>query len=175
MAIVKSNYEFLYIDVGKQGRISDGGVLEMTLFYRKLKNGTLNLSDHKENDEELHFVFIGDEAFALHKHLLKPCSQRDLTYERRIFNCRIARTLNIVQNAFGLIASVFRVLHTSINVQPHKINCTVLAICVLRNFLIEIVLHMYNSLTFYRENSNKHEWNQEPGGIVMRMNSSIEN
>lgn len=32
MAIVNSNYEFIYVDVGKNGRISDGGVIETTKF-----------------------------------------------------------------------------------------------------------------------------------------------
>lgn len=38
MAIVNSNYEFIYIDVGKQGRLSDGGVIEATYFFHKRWN-----------------------------------------------------------------------------------------------------------------------------------------
>jgi hypothetical protein len=43
MALVNGNYEFTYVDVGKNGRISDGGVLEHTTFYQKLIQGLLNL------------------------------------------------------------------------------------------------------------------------------------
>lgn len=37
MALVGPDYEFRYVDVWKNGRISDGGVFEYTEFNRKLK------------------------------------------------------------------------------------------------------------------------------------------
>lgn len=36
MAIANANYEFIMVDFGINGRISDGGVLEYTRFYEKL-------------------------------------------------------------------------------------------------------------------------------------------
>jgi hypothetical protein len=114
MVTVNSYHEFLYTDVGKGVRVSDGGVMKVTSFYKKLKNGTLNLPDNKENDEELNYAFTGDEAFAFHRQTLTPDSRRDLTNERRTFTYQIAWTLNVVENEFGLIASVFSVLHISI-------------------------------------------------------------
>lgn len=83
MAIVNAQYEFLYVDVGKNGRISDGGVLGETTFFRHLISDRLKLPDSTETTSNLNFVFIGDEAFALHDHILKPFPQRDLTHERR--------------------------------------------------------------------------------------------
>lgn len=41
MALVNSNYEFIFVDVGKNGRVSDGGVIESTEFYHKLVNRKL--------------------------------------------------------------------------------------------------------------------------------------
>ena len=41
MALVNANYEFIFVDVGKNGRISDGGVIESTKFYHKLIHGKL--------------------------------------------------------------------------------------------------------------------------------------
>lgn len=76
MAVVNHNYEFIYVDVGKQGRISDGGVFDATLFGQCLKNNSLNLPDGNENDEGLNFVFLGDDAFPLHDHILKPFPQK---------------------------------------------------------------------------------------------------
>ncbi|KAB0803454.1 hypothetical protein PPYR_00424 [Photinus pyralis] len=43
MALVNSDYQFIYVDVGKNGRISDGGVLEYTEFHRKLIEGKKDL------------------------------------------------------------------------------------------------------------------------------------
>lgn len=137
MAIVNHNYEFIYVDVGKQGRISDGGVIQATTFYKRLQNQTLNLPKPMECDENLNFIFIGDEAFALEEHVLKPFPQKSLNYERRIYNYRLSRARNVVENAFGLIANRFRILLTSINVNPNDTNYIVLAICILHNFLIK--------------------------------------
>ncbi|KAL4156107.1 hypothetical protein QTP88_000142 [Uroleucon formosanum] len=137
MAIVNHNYELIYVDVGKQGRISDGGVIQATTFYRRLQNETLNLPKPMDCEEDLNVVFIGDAAFSIEEHVLKPFPQKSLNYERRIYNYRLSMARNVVENAFGLIASRFRILQTSINVNPNDTNYIVLAICTLHNFLIK--------------------------------------
>ncbi|CAH2088771.1 unnamed protein product [Euphydryas editha] len=43
MAIVNANYEFIMVDVGTNGRVSDGGVLQNTKFGQKLRNNDLNI------------------------------------------------------------------------------------------------------------------------------------
>ena len=43
MAIVDSNYKFVYVDVAWQGRISDGSVFRNTSLSKALENGQLNL------------------------------------------------------------------------------------------------------------------------------------
>lgn len=48
MAIANANYEFIMIDFGTNGRVSDGGVIENTSFYEKLCNGNLHLPDHSK-------------------------------------------------------------------------------------------------------------------------------
>jgi hypothetical protein len=92
MAIANANYEFIYCDIGRNGRVSDGGVIENTTFYNKLLNGNLNLPSRRKPEgatNELPYVFVGDEVFALSKDFLKPFSQRELTNERKIYNCRL--------------------------------------------------------------------------------------
>ncbi|VEN43487.1 unnamed protein product, partial [Callosobruchus maculatus] len=94
MAIVNANYEFIMCGCGTNGRVSDGGVIENTLFYDKLMDGTLQLPSSCKTDdsnEPLSYVFIGDEAFALRDNFLKPFSQKELNRERRIFNYRLSR------------------------------------------------------------------------------------
>jgi len=135
MAIVNSNHEFIYIDVGKNGRLSDGGIIECTEFYRRLQNNQLHIPDNNETSENLNFVFLADDAFPLQEHILKPFPQRNLSKEKRIFNYRFSRARNCVENTFGLITTRFRVLHHAINLNPEKAKHIVLAICVLHNFL----------------------------------------
>lgn len=138
LALVGPNYEFLYVDVGKNGRMSDGGILEETTFYSKLKSGELNLPTNDETVNNYNFTFLGDEAFGLDVHFLKPYAHREIDYEKRIFNYRLSRARNVSENAFGIISARFRVLHTAINLKSHDSICyVVLAICALHNFLIK--------------------------------------
>lgn len=135
MAIVNSNHEFIYVDVGKNGRLSDGGIIECTEFYRRLQNNQLHIPDNNETNENLNFVFLADDAFPLQEHILKPFPQRNLSKEKQIYNYRFSRARNCVENTFGLITTRFRVLHHAINLNPEKVKYIVLAICVLHNFL----------------------------------------
>lgn len=85
MALVNVNYEFVYVNVGCNGRVSDGGIFESTDFHDKLINKTLNLPSTDDTTENLNFVFVADEAFALPENILKPYPQKKLSGEQRIF------------------------------------------------------------------------------------------
>ena len=133
--MVNANYEFIYVDVGKQGRMSDSSVFEWTSLHKNLQEKKLNIPTNDETRHNLNFVLLGDAAFPLHEHILKPYPQNNLTHHKRIFNYRLFRARDVVENAFGLLAARFRVFHTSLAVHPEKINMIVLAACVLHNFL----------------------------------------
>lgn len=135
LAMVDANLNFIMVDVGCNGRVSDGGVIEETTFYNKLKYGELDLPKEENTVSNMNFVFIADEAFSLRKNLLKPFPREKLTYERKIFNYRLSRARRCVENAFGVLASRFRILHTTINLHPSKVDDIVLACVVLHNFL----------------------------------------
>jgi len=138
MAIVNANYEFVICDVGTNGRVSDGGVIDNTKFYKNLQSETLNLPKAENvngSNKKLNYVFLGDEAFSLRPDFLKPYNQRELTLERRIFNYRLSRARRTVENVFGILANRFRIFHTSINLKVENIDKVVMACCVLHNFL----------------------------------------
>lgn len=138
MAIVNANYEFILCDFGTNGRVSDGGVIENTNFYNKLKNNTLHIPspcEYQGSKNKLPYVFIGDEAFSLKPNFLKPYNQKELNYERKVFNYRLSRARNVVENAFGILSARFRIFHTPINMKLENIERAVLACCTLHNFL----------------------------------------
>jgi hypothetical protein len=83
----------------------------------------------------LPLTFVADEAFPLRGYLLKSYPQRGLSIEERIFNYRLSRARRIVENAFGIMASRFRVFHTDIALAVTNIDTVVLACCVLHNYL----------------------------------------
>ena len=81
MSAANANYELLYCDIGTNGRVSDGGVIENIKFYEKLLHEELNLPLQRKPDNstsDLPYVFVGDETFALRKDLLKAFSQNSL-------------------------------------------------------------------------------------------------
>ncbi|XP_057665979.1 putative nuclease HARBI1 [Diorhabda carinulata] len=138
MAIANANYEFIYCDVGTNGRISDGGVINNTVFYKRLVEKKLNIPERQpvtNSTRELNYVFVGDEAFAMRPDLLKPFSRATLTNNRRIYNYRLSRARRVIENTFGILASRFRVLYTAINMDVNNIEWVVLACCALHNFL----------------------------------------
>lgn len=133
MAIATANYDFIMCDVGTNGRVSDGGVIRNTTFHKKLLADDLKIP--KVAERSLPYVFIADEAFTLRCDLLKPFSQRELNYERRIFNYRLSRARRIIENVFGILVTRFRIFHTDINLKVETIETIVLCCCILHNFL----------------------------------------
>lgn len=140
MAVVNAKYEFIYIDVGCQGRISDGGVFKNTSFYKKMENGSLNLPQHKPlpgRSQPVPYVLVADDAFPLTDNIMKPF-KTDLNKgsPKRVYNYRLSRARRVVENSFGLLASVFRVFRKPIEVKVQStIVDIVLACAYLHNFL----------------------------------------
>lgn len=138
MAIANANYELILADFGTNGRISDGGVLNNTKFYEKLQNQQLKIPQGEKltnTNRILPYVFVGDDAFSLEPHLLKPFPQANLNTEKKIFNYRLSRARRIIENVFGILAARFRIFHTEINVRIDRIEKIVMACCALHNFL----------------------------------------
>ena len=92
MALVDYDYKFIYVEVGCQGRISDGGVFRNSSFYEKMVNNSLNLPPPKpmpklnieswellENDEAVPFVFMAYNAFPLTTGIMKEYPDKGIT------------------------------------------------------------------------------------------------
>lgn len=126
MAIVDHDYCFRYINVGANGRNSDGGIFRNCSIYQKLENNNI-LPDGG--------FFVGDDAFPLKTYLLKPYSHRCLTYDEKIFNYRLSRARRIVENAFGILASRFRIFHKPISTRLEVTDKIIHTACTLHNWL----------------------------------------
>lgn len=89
MAVVNANYEFVMVDIGVNGRISDRGVINSTKFANMPNNNLLNLSQHvclPTTNRKLPYIFVADDAFSMYENLLKPYVRFDLRNDQRIFN-----------------------------------------------------------------------------------------
>lgn len=88
-------------------------------------------------DTTLPYVVLADDAFPLSYTIMKPYPLRNLTREEAILNYRLSRGRRVVESAFGILATRFRVLLNSINLVPIRVKEIVLACCVLHNVLLD--------------------------------------
>ena len=94
LAIVGPNYEFLYVDVGANCRMSDGGIWNRCNFKESLVStaNPLNIPEPTplpSRCKPVPYVIVGDDAFGLTEYLMKPFPKAQLTNdENRIYNYR---------------------------------------------------------------------------------------
>ncbi|XP_066258019.1 uncharacterized protein [Euwallacea similis] len=139
MALVDADYNFLYVNIGCQGGVSDGGVFKNCQLYKDLEKNKLHFPESSSlpgRNEKVPFVFVADEAFALSQNIMKPYSGLHVKGSKeRIFNYRLSRARRVVENAFGIISSVFRVLRKPMLLEPEKAELITMTIICLHNFL----------------------------------------
>lgn len=140
LAMADANYKFTYINIGINGRISDGGVFWESDLSKALERNWLNVPEDKPlpgRTLPVPYMIVGDAAFTLSTHILKPYPFKRMTKEQRIFNYRLSRARRVIENTFGILANRFRILLTTIPLQPEKVKLIVQASCALHNFLLE--------------------------------------
>lgn len=130
-AVTDARYNFLYVHAGVQGRISDGGVFRHTAFGQALLNQNLDIP-HCEplpgREVSTPYVVLADDAFPLTENICKPYTvDLNIGSPKRVCNYRISRARRIVENSFGILASIFRILHTTINVEMKDVQNIVMA------------------------------------------------
>ena len=87
LALVDADYKFIYIDVGCNGRISDGGVFKNSTLSTALEQNSLHIPQATPLPGKTHpipFMIVADDAFPLKQYILKPYSQVGLTRQKRI-------------------------------------------------------------------------------------------
>ena len=140
MALVDANLKFIAIDVGSYGRNSDGGIFSNSNLGKSILTSTINFPEDSPLPKAPHlgpmpYVVVGDEAFPLRANIMRPYPEKGCARDQHIFNYRLSRARRIVENAFGILAARWRVLHTKIGVRPALVNDIVKASCVLHNYL----------------------------------------
>ena len=137
MALVDSNYKFIAIDVGAYGRNSDGGIFANSNLGKAIASNSLHFPADAglPGADQLPYVIIGDEAFPLQEHLLRPFPGTGCQKNKQIYNYRLSRARRIVENTFQILAARWRVYHTKLRVRSQLVNEIIKATCVRHNFL----------------------------------------
>ncbi|KAG8171733.1 hypothetical protein JTE90_019972, partial [Oedothorax gibbosus] len=138
LALVDAKLKFTFVDVGTNGRISDGGVWDKCALKAALSHNNLqkpNATVLPGTRVKVPSVIVADDAFPLTTTIMKPYPGRGMSHEERIFNYRLSRARRVSENAFGILANRFRLFQTTIYGTPAKVKAYVLAACCLHNFL----------------------------------------
>lgn len=111
--IVDANYNFIYVSIRCQGCISDSGVFKSTSFRKCMDNllyiiPTRAKSVLQGRNKLSPYVFVADDAFLLSPRVLQSYSgHQDKGSKNRIFNYHLNHARKVVDNLFGIMASIF--------------------------------------------------------------------
>lgn len=139
LALVDAKYKFLAIDVGSYGKEGDSGIFSKSSMGKRIYSGQFGLPQACElpgSNKCLLYVIVGDEAFRLHKHVMKPYNRAQAKdFEKGVFNYRLSRARRVSENAFGLLSQIFRVFYTPIAINPDTCDALITAACCLHNLI----------------------------------------
>ena len=138
LALVDGQYKFRWVDASTAGSCSDAQTFNASQLKRKIEDGRIGSPDPApitQGGRHVPYFILADDAFALKTWLMEPYGRRMLTREERIANYRISRGRRVVENAFGILVSRFRVMLTTIELPPATFREVVFTCVVLHNIL----------------------------------------
>jgi hypothetical protein len=161
LAVVSSDYKFLWIDVSGKGSSSDAHMYNESEFKEGLQNNDIvgfPQPDPLPGDtEDIPYYLVGDDAFALRTFMMKPYGNRDMTRNQRIFNYRLSRARRVVENSFGILANRFQVLLTTMMHEADTVRLLVKVCVLLHNMMRTRYPVMQNRLV---------DWERPDGALV---------
>ena len=147
MAVVDHQYKFKYIDFGEYGSNCDLNVFKNSTLGKAFIQGKLQIPGPKSLPQydglPLPHCWIGDEAFPQRKDFLRPFPkprgniQFKVPKDEMLYNWRLSRTRNVVENAFGILSQRWRIYQRRICLGVKNVERVVKATVVLHNYLCE--------------------------------------
>lgn len=138
-AVVDHRYRFMYVNVGSPGKNHDAAVFESSRLPKVLSSELFQLEAKNVEGVSVCPVLLGDQAFPLQYHLMKPFSRAGpVGSPSRVFNYRLSSARRVVENAFGRLKARFRIMHKGLEVDIDNVNRIIRACCVLHNICEEL-------------------------------------
>ncbi|XP_071555857.1 putative nuclease HARBI1 isoform X1 [Temnothorax nylanderi] len=141
LGVSDANCCFTMVDIGAEGRQSDGGVFRNSKIGKRFEHNLFKLPSPKKLEiggPELPYVLVADEAFPLSVYMMRPYPRRgNLNIKKKVFNYRLSRARKIVENAFGLLVARWRIYRRPIIASISNARKIIKATVVLHNFIIQ--------------------------------------
>lgn len=142
LASCDAKYNFILIDVGAEGRNSDGGIFKTSDMGKALENQSLKFPNSeplsKSRREKIPYYMVADEAFPLKSYMMRPYPGRStglLPLQKAIFNYRLSRARRVSENTFGIWSARFRIFRKPIVASKETVQAVTLASVVLHNYI----------------------------------------
>ena len=131
------NYD-RFLEVGAASSSSDAQIFKHSDLRHKIEDGIISLPESESlgtGGPKVNFFILEDDTFPLKIWLMKHYSRRGMDLKERVFNYRISRGRRMVENAFGILTSCFRIFQRPMQQEPSVVTRVVMACLVLHNLL----------------------------------------
>lgn len=143
MAASDADYKFIFVDIGALGHNNDSTAFRNSEFGKAIigNSGSLDIPTGKElpgSNIVAPFVFVADEAFPLLQNIMRPYPGRNtgnLPQSQEIFNYRLSKARRVVESAFGILTSRWRIYRRPILASKGSVKSIIKATTCLHNWL----------------------------------------
>ncbi|XP_004523624.1 uncharacterized protein LOC101462749 [Ceratitis capitata] len=133
LATCDHNYVFTSLCIGNKCEF------ENTSFGQAVINCTLPFPDTEDltgNKPKFPYYFAGNLCMPLLKTIMRTYRRFEESDRRKIFNYRISRGYQVIDNAFGILIARMHIFQKAINTKPDDCKSIVRAAVVLHNFIM---------------------------------------
>lgn len=144
-AVCDARKRFIYVHAGSMGSMHDSYIFRYSSLGQSIQHNQINLpADQPIGGVPCPLFFIVDDAFSLHHRLVKAFSTNHaLSPEQRVFNAKITSARKVIEDAFGILSSRFRIFHSVQQSTPGTTKDIVIACCIIHNLLIDQNIHQH--------------------------------
>ncbi|XP_050314195.1 uncharacterized protein LOC126748784 [Anthonomus grandis grandis] len=132
-------YRFTMVDIGAYETQRDGIVSRNSQFGTKWDENHVDMPEEcvlPVTNVSIPYFFVGNEAFPLKNHVIRPYTGKNLNSTQEIFNRYQNAASKVIENAFGILVSRWPVLNKKINAKPDKVYNIIKSVIVLHNYCL---------------------------------------
>ena len=124
--------------MGAAGSTSDAQIFKHNDLRHKIEDGSIGFPDNESlviGGPKVNFFLLGDDTFFLMLWLMRPYSSHSMDLKEMVFNYRFRWGRTVVENAFSILTSRFRIFQSPLQQDRPVVNRVVMACLVLYNLL----------------------------------------
>ena len=107
-SLTQTKRRFTWVQVGAPGAAFDAQLWNESTLRDAVITNSIDIPQQEPlpgDDRPIPYFIIGDIAFALNARVMKPFAAAPLEQNERVFNYRLSRARQCIENAFGILAN----------------------------------------------------------------------